>query len=159
VQIYRLGQEAHSKQILAGEGALVQGGRWHTRGRRVVYCASVEALAVLEVRVHLGSDLSGVPYVMHTVELPDGELGVVPRKSLPSNWNAITLREGTQAIGDQWLASGRSLALRVPSVHSRSDYNVLFNPSHPSAHRVRIVGHYRYTFDHRLFRSMPPDPH
>ncbi len=135
----------------------MQAGRWHTRGRRVVYCASVEALAVLEVRVHLGSDLPKVPYVMHTVELPDDEVGVVPLKSLPSDWNAMTLRAGTQAIGDEWLASRRSLALRVPSAHSRTDYNVLISPSHPGADRVRIVGHYRYSFDRRLFQPVQPD--
>jgi RES domain-containing protein len=70
----------------------------------------------------------------------------------------MTLRAGTQAIGDEWLASGRSLALRVPSVHSRTDYNVLLSPAHPGAGRVRIVGRYRYAFDRRMFQSLPPDP-
>jgi RES domain-containing protein len=136
----------------------MQAGRWHSRGRPVVYCASVEALAVLEVRVHLGSDLPRVPYLMHTVELPDDDLAVVPPKSLPRDWNAMTLRAGTQAIGDEWLASGRSLALRVPSVHSRTDYNVLLSPGHSGAGRVRIVGRYRYAFDRRMFQSLQPDP-
>ncbi len=159
MHLYRLGQETHSERMLQGEGGLMQAGRWHSRGRRVVYCASVEALAVLEVRVHLGSDLPRVPYLMHTVELPDDDLGVVPLKSLPPDWNAMTLRAGTQAIGDEWLASGRSLALRVPSVHSHTDYNVLLSPSHPGADRVRIVGRHRYAFDRRKFQSLQPDQH
>ena len=35
---------------LTGDGALRVSGRWHTRGRRIVYCSKSPAAALLEER-------------------------------------------------------------------------------------------------------------
>ncbi|MGH8295372.1 MAG: RES family NAD+ phosphorylase [Steroidobacteraceae bacterium] len=154
MRLYRLGQEAYAEHVLRGEGGLAQSGRWHTLGCRVVYCASVEALSVLEVRVNFGNRLPSVPYVMHTIEVPEEAIIAIEPKSLPADWNAVPLEPASQRLGADWLGSLGSLGLRVPSIHSRTDYNVLLNPLHPSCERVRVLDRYRYSFDHRLF-AMP----
>lgn len=154
MRLYRLCKEVHSADVLQGQGGLIDWGRWHSRGRRIVYCATVEALAVLEVRVNLGSETPAARYVMHTLELPDEDVTEIAWELLPANWNAVPSRADSQKVGDEWLSSVRSLGLLVPSVHSRTDFNVLLNPAHSSHERVHVLDRYHYSFDHRLF-AMP----
>jgi RES domain-containing protein len=54
MRVFRLCKQLYSGTVLSGEGGLVVDGRWHSAGRRIVYAASSEALAVLEMRVHFG---------------------------------------------------------------------------------------------------------
>jgi hypothetical protein len=73
-----------------------------------------------------------------TIELPDG-LVVEPRDLgilLPSNWNARPVAPDSRSIAREFLsaiagvaAASRPIGLRVPSVLSNSDYNVLIDPS------------------------------
>lgn len=46
---------------LAGGGALRAPGRWHTRGRRIVYCAQTPAAALLETLVHVEIEVRDLP--------------------------------------------------------------------------------------------------
>ena len=142
---------AYSEDRLRGEGGRLADGRWHTLGRRIVYCASSEALAVLELRVHLGRHIPHYDYLMHTIDVPDDCIEPLPPKSLAKGWNAVPHTVVSQSVGDEWLNSRRGLALRVPSVHSQSDTNVLLNPEHPDVQRVRIFARSPYRFDHRMF--------
>jgi RES domain-containing protein len=151
VRLFRLVKQRYARHALAGRGGFEADGRWHTAGRPVVYFASSEALAVLEVRVHLGPIVPADPYTLLTIDWPERLLEILPRKRWPRNWDAAPFIESTQRLGDRWLADGRSAMLRVPSALSGSDYNVLLNPSHPDARRARIVSRVRYDFDVRLF--------
>ena len=150
-RLYRLVKQKYARQALNGRGGLEADGRWHTAGRPVVYLASTEALAVLEVRVHLGSVIPAEPYVLLTVEWPQRSIAALPKSRWPRRWDAIPFVPATQRLGDRWLTDARSALLRVPSVHSGSDYNVLANPIHPEARRLRLVSRARYDFDARLF--------
>jgi RES domain-containing protein len=57
----------------------------------------------------------------------------------------------TQPIGDRWLREGRSLLLQVPSVLVPETWNVLVNPQHGEANRLKITATYDHAFDARLF--------
>lgn len=149
--LFRLAKTVYSRKVLGGQGGLVADGRWHTAGRAVVYTASSEALAVLELRVHLGRFIPTAAFTMHTLELPDRLIETVSARSLPARWNAVPATAVSQRVGDAWLASGKSVALRVPSIHSRSDFNVLLNPAHPDLRHVKVTAAGKYTFDARLF--------
>ena len=151
MRVYRLCKAQYSEHVLGGEGGLVADGRWHTAGRRIVYCATSEALAVLEVRVHVGRFIPNVPFDMHTLEVPDVLIHVQPARDLTEDWSAVPHRPASQAIGDAWLQKGRHVALRVPPLHSRSDANVLLNPAHRDLSRVRLIDTVPYRFDTRLF--------
>lgn len=138
-------------ETLDGMGGLRASGRWHTRGRRVVYCAPNPATALLEVLVHAEIDLDDLPAAFRylEIEIPDGlPIEVMRPESLPAGWGSRL--ETTRAIGDGWLDSGRSAVLAVPSVIVPETRNYLLNPEHPSASALRIVRKHTHPFDPRL---------
>jgi RES domain-containing protein len=53
-------------------------------------------------------------------------------------------------IGDDWVHTGKSLALGVPSVLTTSEMNFLLNPKHPDFKKVKISQPIDYRFDSRL---------
>jgi RES domain-containing protein len=138
--------------VLSGQGALVVSGRWHSAGLPIVYCATSEALAVIELRVHLGRFVPKEPFDMHAIELPDFQVTTLQSHDWPTEWNAVPPARASQRVGDAWLASAASLSLQVPSIHSRSDFNVLINPVHPAIRDATVAEHWPYRFDERLLR-------
>ena len=69
MRVWRLVRRPYAD--LSGIGAASYPGRWNAARQRVVYTAEHPALAVLEVRVHLGLDLDLIPpdYVLMAIEL------------------------------------------------------------------------------------------
>jgi RES domain-containing protein len=106
---------------------------------------------VLEVHVHLRRPLPAVTLTMHAIDVPDSLIAELPTAELPADWHAVPPRGASQAVGDQWLAAARLLALRVPSIHSASDANLLINPLHRAAGRLAVAGSRACAFDPRLF--------
>jgi RES domain-containing protein len=117
----------------------------------MVYCASSEALAVLELRVHLGRYIPHSDYLMHTIDIPDDCIESLAPYALAKGWSAVPHTTVSQAVGDEWLKSRRALGLRVPSVHSQSDTSILLNPEHPDIQRACALARNRYELDRRLF--------
>ncbi len=125
----------------AGNDAAAAGGRWNSVARPVIYLADSLALAQLEKRVHTPMrpprDLVAVEAIVPAAAVASAE-GVV----LPDDWGADNVdwsvgSAASQCIGDDWLARGTSLLLRVPSVVVPVGWNYLLNPAHPDARRVR----------------------
>jgi RES domain-containing protein len=157
MRVFRLCKQLYSGTVLSGEGGLVVDGRWHSAGRRIVYAASSEALAVLEMRVHLGRFVPRAPFRMHVIEVPDELIKVLSARALKETWNAVPPTAHTQQIGDKWLRSNSTPALSVPSIHSATDRNVLLNPAHPDASNIVLTQVDPYVFDFRLF-NVPIQP-
>ena len=151
MQVWRLVKTKYAPGVFDGEGARLYGARWNSPGTRVAYASSNSALAVLEVRVHLGSVVPMDRYALLTVEIPERLIEVLPHDQWPRGWDAVPFGSASQRVGDRWLAGQRSVALRVPSVHSGSDFNLLLNPAHTMSSRARVVARRRYEFDSRLF--------
>lgn len=151
MHVYRLTKAEYGDTLLTGRGGLVADGRWHTAGRPILYTATSEALTVLEVRVHLRRPLPHVAFALHVIEVPDESIRELAAADLPESWSSVPPRPESQAVGDTWLATASSLALRVPSVHSASDATVLLNPLHPEASRLVRIRPRAYIFDPRLF--------
>jgi RES domain-containing protein len=156
VRVFRLCKQLYSDTVLSGEGGLVVDGRWHSAGRRIVYTASSEALAVLETRLHLGRFVPKASYAIHVMEVADTQIQMLAAEALPRTWNAVPAAGHTRRIGDDWLRVSSTVALSVPSIHSASDCNILINPAHPSAAGVEFIGVRRYQFDNRLFTADAP---
>ena len=136
---------------LDGSGGLRASGRWHTRGHRIVYCSPNPATALLEVLVHAEIDVDDIPVSFRYLEIeaPDSiSIDTVNVEALPENWRANP--EATRQIGDQWLHSGRTALLRVPSVIVPMTWNVLVNPRHPDSMQIRIIHTYEHGIDPRL---------
>jgi len=136
---------------LSGEGGLYASGRWHSRGRRVVYLADHPASALLEVMVHLEIDAEDLPshYQLLGIDVPD-DLPVTTLKEseLPGAWRQP--KTLTQALGDNWLREAPAALLRVPSAIVPDAGNYLLNPAHADAVRIGIASATRAAFDPRL---------
>jgi RES domain-containing protein len=138
---------------LDGGGGLRASHRWHTRGRPIVYCAPNPATALLEVLVHAEIDVEDLPtrYRFLKIEAPDGiSIDRVNVAELPAGWQDDS--SVTRRIGDAWLQSRRTTLLEVPSVLVPETFNVLLNPVHTDAARVRIVEVLEHVLDPRLLR-------
>jgi RES domain-containing protein len=135
---------------LDGMGGLFVSGRWHTKGRPVVYCTLNPSTALLETLVHLEIDSEDRPerFQVLKIEGPD-TLSQERIDALPSAW-ADDLGV-TQNLGDQWLSEERSLLLAVPSVLVPETWNVLVNPRHMEANLLKIALTYDHAFDVRFF--------
>jgi RES domain-containing protein len=136
---------------LAGDGALRTPGRWHSRGRRVVYCAQNPAAALLEILVHFEIDIHDLPVRSRLLKIHAPEDVPVEHVSvdhLPSDWSEKT--DVTCALGDGWLARGSAALLTVPSAIVPETFNVLLNPAHHDARRATIVDTGEHAIDPRL---------
>jgi RES domain-containing protein len=136
---------------LAGDGGLRASGRWHTRGRRIVYCAENPAAALLEILVHFEIGIRDLPtrYRLLKINVPDDlPLDRLSRGDLDSDW--IENLQATRAIGDAWLTRGATPLLAVPSAVVPDTSNVLVNPAHPGAKRIGIARVSSHVIDPRL---------
>jgi len=153
MRVWRICRSPYAAEAFSGEGARRFGGRWNSRGVPMVYSSSSLALAAIELFVHLEPGQAPADLVSLSAELPEGE----PAKTL----NAADLPDGwwsdapdgstTQEIGDAWIRSGASLAMKVPSVPIRQEWNVLINPLHPRAAAIKIDLPQPFLFDARMF--------
>jgi RES domain-containing protein len=134
-----------------GEGARAVGGRWNSVGVPVVYLSSTLSLALVEVLVHLPAGLLGA-YAAVPVSFDDTHVAALADADLPADWRDVPPPASTQALGDRFVASGRALALRVPSVVVPSESNYVLNPAHPAFASITIGAPVAFPFDPRLVR-------
>jgi len=147
---WRITKRKHLRTAFSGEGARLFGGRWNSPGIPVVYLAESQALAVLEVLIHLDDRALLEKYVLVSVEIDDSLFANVNRSLLPGNWNEDPAPREVQAIGDRWVAGKTTLALRVASTQVPGEHNFLLNPTHPDYSRIVIGDPLAYRFDRRL---------
>jgi RES domain-containing protein len=152
MRVWRICRERYAGAAFAGEGARLYGGRWNSKGVRVVYTSTSLALAAVEMFVNLEPKLQPDDLVSVEAELPDSVRSErLDLKSLPRNW--FQLRdESLRAHGDRWIRSGASVALYVPSAAIRGECNVLLNPDHPDFSQLKFHKPRPFEFDLRMFR-------
>jgi len=149
MQLYRLSRSNYP--VYDGEGARRVGGRWNSKGTRVLYTSESRSLAVLEILVHLSSSLPD-KYVLGAAALPDDiVIEKVDPEKLPANWMTSIPREqlATRGIGDEWVEHRRSVVLAVPSVIV-GELNYLLNPAHADFGRIVFADPVPFRFDIRL---------
>jgi RES domain-containing protein len=138
-------------ESLDGRGGLAASARWHTRGVEILYCAPNPATAVLEVLVHAEvADPAALGRQRFLkIEIPDDtSRQQVDEAQLPPDWSHRV--RVTRAWGDRWLAEGQTALLIVRSVLVPETYNVLINPRHAEAGRIKRVATFPYPLDARL---------
>ena len=136
---------------LSGAGGLLHSGRWHHRGRPVIYLAESPAGALVEALVHVqAASPAELPrnYQLLEIALPADASTVDVSPQLKSSWRDSDAT--TRALGDAWLAGQTRLLLRVPSAVVGRSFNRLFNPLHAQAAACRVVSIAHYPFDERL---------
>jgi RES domain-containing protein len=136
-----------------GEGARRFGGRWNSRGVPMVYASTSLALAAIELFVHLEPGQAPGDLVYFSVELPDGEPArTLHSGDLPTDWWTDKGLAATRDLGDAWTRDRSSLAMMVPSVPIRAEWNVLINPLHSRIGELQIDPPQPFVFDARMFR-------
>jgi RES domain-containing protein len=134
---------------LSGVGGLHAAGRWHTRGKRIVYLADHPASALLEILVHMDRDLIPTTFRLLRVTFPETvAIQRIGADTLSTDWQASPA--STRRIGDQWLDQAATPLLQVPSAIVPSGQNFLLNPAHPDAAKAAIVDVVNAPFDPRL---------
>src|ERR1700722_4733309 len=97
---------------------------------RVVYASTSLDLAAVETFVNLEPKLRPSDLVSIEGAIPTMlEVGRVEVSSLPAHWDE-TRDEALHGFGDDWIRSGSTAALLVPSAAIRGDWNVLLSPAH-----------------------------
>lgn len=118
----------------------------------MIYTAQSQALAVLEMLVHLDSPDLLSKYVLFEISIDPSYVIDTAFASLPRNWRANPIPARVQAIGDAWVAGGPSAVLRVPSALVPGESNFLLNPRHPDFGKLRIHKPIPFQYDPRLGR-------
>jgi len=149
-QLWRVVKRLHASTAFDGKAAERLGGRWNSPGHRVVYTSATKSLAVLEILVHLDVGRSIPRFVAFTFAVDDRLVDRVPAAHLPRRWHTSRGLLTTRQIGDQWLASGRSLALAVPSAIVPEESTYLLNPAHPAYDRLEFGRAVPFLLDPRL---------
>jgi len=152
VIVHRICKATYAGEIFSGNGGLTAGGRWHSKGRRVVYTAQTLSLAAFELFVHLGRHDMKIELVCARADIPDSvAIETVERNRLPSNWNELPPNPATAAIGDRWLADSGVAVLKVPAAVIPDEYNYLLNPEHRQFTTISFAKPQRFTLDPRLW--------
>lgn len=119
----------------------------------MVYTSEALSLATLELFVHIGPEVAPKGLVALSIEVPDD----LPRtewsvSDLPRHWRSYPAPARLQALGSEWLRSGRTALLFVPSAVVPEERNVLVNPRHEDA-RTLVLGEARpFAFDPRMWK-------
>ncbi|HEV7404973.1 MAG TPA: RES family NAD+ phosphorylase [Chthoniobacteraceae bacterium] len=147
-QAWRIVKEKHAATAFTGEGAARTGGRWNSRGNRVVYASSTTSLAALENLVHLNPPIL-FSYVAFRIRFDPALLEKIAHP-WPADWREQPPPPSTMAIGDRWVREARSAVLEVPSVIIPGEVNYLLNPAHPDFPKILIRKAAPFAFDPRL---------
>jgi RES domain-containing protein len=152
MRFWRICRRPYAVEAANGEGARRYGGRWNSRGVRVVYASASLALAAVEIFVNLEPNLRPPDLVSIEGEIPHAlEIGRLDPKTLPPRWYE-SRDESLRRFGDEWIRGGKSAALLVPSAAIRGEWNVLLNPAHPDFARIQFRDPEPFEFDARMFR-------
>jgi len=152
MEVFRLARERFANS-LSGKGAALKGARWNSIGVELIYTAANRSLAMAEVAVHFTLATLPEDYMMITIEIPNGvSLKEVEVKDLPPNWNIFPHPIATQRFGDIFVTENKFCVLKIPSVVTQGDYNLLLNPNHPDFAKISIKRIEKFPFDNRLFK-------
>jgi len=147
---WRIVKERYADSAFSGEGARRAGGRFNSPDNPVVYSSESLALAELEILVNLPTERLLSSYVAFRAGIPDKRVETLDRTQLPEGWREDPVPDSVRDIGDQWIESKDSLALRVPSAVVPAEDNILINPGHPAFEEVIIEGPIDPEIDDRL---------
>lgn len=139
------------RPLLDGSGAALNGGRWNSPGRRVIYAADTYAGALLEKLVH--SNIGRIPATQAHIEIlipEDVAIEEVTPAGLPG-WDAED-QQASREYGDAWYDERRTAVLVAPSVVTPVEHNVVINQDHPDFAKIRASAPKPARWDARLFR-------
>jgi len=152
---YRIARTEHVRDM-SGSGSRIHGGRWNPKGTSVLYTSESRSLAALELYANRARVAKVRGFSVAKIVIPDkATIKKLTLADLPKDWNRYPAPVELANIGAQWVGSGETLVLSVPSVLVYQERNYLINPAHPEMVKVRIDVIEEYVLDRRLI----PDKH
>ncbi|SEO58998.1 RES family NAD+ phosphorylase [Nitrosovibrio sp. Nv6] len=154
VLLWRIGTDTpdYGADDMSGEGARRTGGRWNRPGTPMIYASRSIALACLETIVHLAAGDLPLNRYLVSVEIPDDvwKTATILEPKDHVSWDAIPAGLTSLQAGNQWATARISALLLAPSVIVPEENNVLINPAHPAAARIKAKKLRRWAYDARL---------
>lgn len=147
MKLWRLYRSKHGPG-LDGMGGLYAAGRWHDMGSRVVYFGASPAIVVLEKLAHIDPEFLPSDLLLARFE---GNVSVETTDFDTKDLHAIEL---TRLHGENFLKHRNNCVLQVPSVLVPEDSNLLLNPQHPDALKIKQVFVRPFAFDNRLLTGI-----
>src|SRR5256885_15299268 len=125
MRFWRICRRRYAAEAASGEGSRLFGGRWNSRGVRVVYASTSLALAAVETFVNLEPNLRPADLVSIEGDIPDKFfVESLNLKLLTADWHE-TRDESLRPYGDEWIRAAQSVVLRVPSAAIPGEWDVL----------------------------------
>jgi RES domain-containing protein len=147
--VYRLAKRRYP--VYDGSGAALEGARWNSPGRLLIYASEHYATAILEKLVHAGR--AQLPGAHHAAaieipeDLPSEEFDPRGAPGWDTEDSAVA-----RGYGDEWHAGARTAVLIVPSLPGQPiERNFIINPAHSDAARIRVLPPFDVVWDGRLF--------
>ena len=151
MRIWRICREPYAIDPLEGKGGFYTSGRWHTKGRPVVYTSSTLSLAALELLVHVSKSTFPSDLVQLEIDIPDTlKIEKVDTSRLPGNWKSYPAPAELRTIGDDWLTACSTPVLQVPSAIIPEESNLILNPQHADMSKITVVSTEVFTYDPRI---------
>jgi RES domain-containing protein len=147
---WRIVKEKHARSAFSGEGARIFEGRWNSAGVRMVYCSEHVSLAALEILVHTQPVTIRDKFRVFRVSWEGKMMITIDLKKLPKGWNAQPPSFSSKDVGDNWVRSGHSVVLAVPSVIVPAERTFLLNPKHQDFGKIKIKDAGSFVPDPRL---------
>ena len=151
MRFWRICRRRYAAEAARGEGAYLYGGRWNSRGVRVVYASTSLALAAIETFVNLEPRLQPKVFLSIEGEIPEAlEIERVSLEALPPYWRK-SRDESLRRFGNEWIHAGRTVAMLVPAATIPGEWNILLSPAHAEFERVNFFEPKAFEFDVRMF--------
>lgn len=140
MKVYRICKEEYSKD-LSGRGSFLQGGRWNSPGKYMLYTSTHRSLALLELLVHVPLEIVRLgKYVLLTLEIP-GSLSPMPHQFSQENY---------REFGNAFLDAQSYLYVQVPSIIFPEEENVLINPLQKDFEKIKFINSQALVLDQRF---------
>jgi RES domain-containing protein len=151
MRIWRLSLARYAADAFSGRGGMMVAARWHPIGTSLVYTSGSLALAALEFFVNWNRRSAPEPLVAIPVDIPDA-VSRIEQKRMPADWRLHPVPKSTQKIGAEWIKSGASAILVVPSVIVPQEKNLLLNPNHADFKKLHLGKPEAFSFDPRMWK-------
>ena len=152
MKLYRISSEDYIND-LSGLGAKLYGGRWNEKGTTLLYCSENISLAILEILVHFDGQTIPQNLALLELELNEDQISEYPLAKFKKIRKSKDAEYQFKKEGQLWLDSNKSLALKVPSIITDAECNILVNPLHQNFKRLKKKKKRKLDFDKRLFKQ------
>jgi len=147
MQVFRIALAKYSGKLIASGRAA----RWNPNDIEMIYAAGSQSLACLENVVHRNHIGLNQDFRVMTIEIPDDlHIITLDTKKIPTDWTEYYNVPLTQQFGEEWIKSGKSAVLRVPSSIIIAEFNYLINPLHSDFKYIKIIKSVPFVFDKRI---------